>query len=97
MIDNFFYQRSDDRCLELNSEVIVCWTDRGYSYSTKGIIISLTREKARIRLLEDVASNSGYRRDTELEVARFADQTCWSEHNCVRPANPSNALAHHAT
>jgi len=91
MVDNLYQLRNQDQQLCLHKEVIACWTAEGYSYSGRGEIVELSREAATIRLLEPVGSNGEYPKGKAVRVARYADHSYWSAHNCVRPLGPGAA------
>lgn len=84
MVDNLYELSRSDKQLSVQKKVTARWIDSGYNYSGLAEITKLTRETVTVKLLENVGTQGQFRKGTQVQVARFSDQTRWSPRNCVQ-------------
>jgi len=86
MVDNLYDYKTSDLKLTPGMEVYANWTNEGFHYREKAIIVKLDGKNVTVRLQSSRCAAN------QVVLPRFVDQTRWSFRNCVWPIEKNSSL-----
>jgi len=93
VIDNLYHRSIFDRSLTTGMAVLAKWHQDGYCYSGRARITKLSRESVQVKMVSVDGVDAARLIGKTLEFPRFTDQTRWSSHNGVQPADEKSLQA----
>jgi len=94
LVDNLYDLAQADQKLALGMNVSVCWIEGGFYCRGTGGITNLEKFSVTVHLQQKMGQKLSPIAKKMLQLPRFFDQTRWSRHNCVWPAeSPRLAIA----
>ncbi len=91
-IDPFLHLHREARDLEVGSEVVVYWSDQGYSYRSKGKVVRLGSKNVDVELFSAIEGSREHPRVRYVTVPLLSNTTAWHSGRCVRPGKSPGSL-----